>query len=90
MTQVQQLTNGTALAIVAKAYLRSVGAKNYDMRVFEFCNEGTRYTKIPDLLRSVEFLQLDEIEQKAVSILKDLKIQSLENDIDYAIGLVKD
>lgn len=78
-----------ALAIIAKCYLKNTNSKTYDLRCFEYWSGHSCYTKIPNLIRAVDFFKLTVIEQQAVKHLKNLNIMSVKNELEYTKELIR-
>lgn len=73
-------------AIIAKAYLRHVNSKTYDLRSFEYSNKNVVILKVQSLINVLDKSKLNEIELTALLNLKGVKI--VEEGIEFTKELV--
>ncbi len=73
-------------AIIAKAYLRQVNSKTYDLRSFEYSNKNVVILKIQSLINVLDKSKLNEAELMALLNLKDVKI--VEEGIEFTKELL--
>jgi hypothetical protein len=73
-------------AIIAKAYLRQVNSKTYDLRSFEYTNKNTVILKIQSLINVLDKDKINETELLHLSNLKDIK--TVEEAIEFTKELL--
>lgn len=78
-----------ALAILCKAYLKGIGAQNYDLRSFEYQDKKEVFLKLDPFLRALSSILLTKEETECLEYIKGLNVKSIQEGVDFTVELLK-
>lgn len=83
------MTPQTAIAIIAKKYIRANDLPTYDLRNFEFSSKNETHIKVKHLLRTVSFLEFSEKESEAKKVLAEIETVNTSENSDFILELFR-
>jgi len=78
-----------ALAILCKAYLKAIGAKNYDLRSFEYQDKKETFLKLDPFFIALKSIVLDTEELACLEFLRSLDKKSIPEGLEFTVELLK-
>ena len=78
-----------ALAILCKAYLKSINAKSYDLRAFEYQDKKETFLKLNPFFIALKPVDLNKEELECTHFLQKLGKKSILEGVEFTIELLK-
>lgn len=78
-----------ALAILCKAYLKGIGAQNFDLRSFEYQDKNEVFLKLDPFMRALTPIVLTKEESECLELIKGLNKGAILEGVDFTVELLK-